>query len=183
MVHLMYPAALAVALVLMFDKATRTWSAKGKIETFREWMFCDGIVFLLFLSYLNLWQSAAGDKYASMFWDFLVIVLFILTFWILDRKATRYRFLLAYAYLFLLPIGLLIWRNVQGVVVPEDIDISWWSTVWPFFTISVVFFILEIICLVAVRDDGPQTVPAVKDGLFIVLYVILLIAAIPEAAT
>ena len=37
MVHLIYPAALGVALVLLFDKATRGWSAKGGGDTAREW--------------------------------------------------------------------------------------------------------------------------------------------------
>ena len=179
MLHLVYPAGLAVALVMLFDKATRAWSVKGPAETVREWLFCDGIVFLLVLGYLNLLQAEAGGKYASMFWDFLHIALFFLVFWLVDRTVTRYRFLLAYAYLMALPILLLIWQEVQEAKAPEDL--SWWSTIWPFFFLAVIFFVLEIISLVAARDSRNQIVPAIKDALFMVIYAILLIAAIPES--
>jgi len=46
MVQLIYPASLAVTLVLLFDKMTRTWGAKPGLEALREcslptfWYFC-----------------------------------------------------------------------------------------------------------------------------------------------
>ena len=58
MAQLIYPASLAVALVLLFDKAMRNWSVKGPGATLREWMFCDAITFLLILAYLNLLGAA-----------------------------------------------------------------------------------------------------------------------------
>lgn len=180
MLHLVYPAGLAVALVLLFDKGTRGWSVKGRGEIVREWLFCDAIVFVFFLAYLNLWQSQAGEAYGAMFWDFLHLVFFLLVFWLLDRKLSRYRFLLAYAYFIALPVLLLIWRMVQEVPLIEGV--AWWSTEWPFVILGVIFFVLEIITLVATREGGQQTVAAVKDGLFLVVFAILLIAALPEAA-
>ncbi len=180
MLSLMYPAGLAVALVLLFDKATRAWSTKGAAESVREWLLCDGIVVLFILGFLNLLQSGAGDKYAAMHWDLLNLVLFFVAFWIVDRQTTRYRFLVAYLYLILLPILLLIWRSAQGVVAPEGL--SWWSTIWPFFGLAIIFFVLEIIALIAARDSNKHAVPAVKDALFVVLYGILLIGAIPAVA-
>lgn len=182
MLGLIYPASLAVALVLLFDKATRGWSAKGVAETIREWLYCDAIVFLLILGFVNLMQSQAGEAYAAMFWDFLFIALFFFVFWLVDRKLTRYRFLVALGYLIALPVLLLIWRAIQEV--PEAEAVSWWSTVWPVFGLAVVFFVLEIISLiVAAAAASPRhVVPAIKDAIFFVLYGILLIVAIPEAA-
>jgi hypothetical protein len=122
MLYLVYPASLATALVLLFDKATRSWSYKSGIAAVREWFFCDAIVFLLFLAFLNLWLSGAGDAYRSLFWDVLGLVLMFLVFWLLDRKFTRYRFLVAYGYLVLLPILLLIWSAVQDVPARLGVD-------------------------------------------------------------
>ena len=36
-VQLLYPASLGVALVLVFDKATRAWGEKSAAEATREW--------------------------------------------------------------------------------------------------------------------------------------------------
>ncbi len=180
MVGLIYPAALAVALVLLFDKASRRWSTKGAAESVREWLLCDAAVFLLVLGYLNLRQSAAGADYTAMFWDLLHIVAFFFIFWLVDRKVTRYRFLVAYAYLIGLPILLLIWRATQGVAATEGL--GWWSSIWPFFILAIIFFALEVIALIAAREQQRHTVPAVKDAVFVAAYAILLLIAIPEAA-
>ena len=177
MAYFLYPASLAVALVLLFDKATRFWSLKGAVASVREWLLCDALVFLLILSYLNLLEDGGGEKYAAQFWDFVAIVLFFFAFWLVDRRQTRYRFLIAYGYFIALPILLLIWRFIQVVALPETI--SWWSTIWPFFVLAIIFFVLEVISLVATRGTEHQTVPAVKDAAFIVVYAILLIVAIP----
>ncbi len=180
MLYLFYPAAFAVALVLLFDKATRGWSVKTPAESVREWMFCDALVFLLVLGFLNLQGSGAGDAYASLFWDFLHVALFFAVFWLLDRKVTRYRFLAAYGYLIVLPVLLLVWEAVQEVPAPEEM--SWWSTVWPFFSLAAVFFVLEIISLIAARDGSNQAVPLAKDAVFFAVYAILLVVAVPGAA-
>jgi len=177
--HLIYPAGLIIALVMLFDKASRAWNVKLPGETLREWLFCDAILFLYLIGYLNLLQSRAGDNYAAMFWDFLNIAGFLFLFWIIDRKATRLRFLIAHAYLIALPLLLLIWRAAQGVDIPADI--SWWRTIWPFFSLAIVFFVLEIIILIANRESQSQAVATAKDFVFFALYVILLIAARPEA--
>ena len=181
MLYFMYPAGFAVALVLLLDKATRAWSVKTSGESAREWMFCDAFIFLLILGFLNLHASRAGETYAALFWDFLYLALFFLASWLIDRKVTRYRFLVAYTYLIALPILLLIWRVIQGVTAPEDL--SWWSTIWPFFSLAIIAFVLEIISLIATKETENQTVPMLKDIVFFVIYAILLIAAIPEAAT
>ncbi len=178
--NLIYPAGLIVALVMLFDKASRTWNVKTPGESLREWLFCDALVFLYVIGYLNLLQSGGGDTYAALFWDFIHVTAFLLLFWIIDRKLTRLRFLIAYAYLIALPILLLIWRTVQGVEVPAAI--SWWSTIWPFFGLAVVFFVLEVISLIITRESQSQGIPLAKDVLFLIIYGILLIAAIPEAA-
>ena len=180
MLHLIYPASVAVGVVLLFDKATRAWSMKSAGETVREWLFCDGIVFLLLLGFLNLLQVTESDQYASLFWDFLHVVLFFFTFWILDRKLTRFRFLVAYGYLMVLPLLLLISRWVQEV--PQAEELSWWRSIWPFFFLSGVFFVLEVIALIAVNRAEKQLVPAVKDAVFLVLYGVLLIVAAAETA-
>jgi hypothetical protein len=180
MLYLIYPASLGVALVLLFDKASRSWQVKTTAETVREWLFCDAIVFLLVLGFLNLLRSPTESEYAGLFWDFLFLALFFLAFWILDRKVTRYRFLVAYGTLIVLPILLLVWRTMQDVAVPEGL--SWWSTVWPFFFLAIIFLVLEVIALVAAREAERHVVPAVKDAVFVALYGILLIVAIPEAA-
>ena len=168
------------ARVLLFDKATRAWSVKTGGETVREWLFCDGLVFLLVLGYLNLRQAAAPENYAALELDLLFIVLFFVVFWLLDRALTRYRFLLAYGFMILLPIMLLVWRLVQAVAAPEGL--SWWSTIWPFFFLAMIFFVLEIIMLIATTGPERSGLGAAKDAVFMVLFGILLIVAIPEAA-
>ena len=187
MLYLIYPASLALALVLLFDKATRSWSPKNTWASVREWLYCDLITFLLILGFINLRQSGTEGNYAYLFWDMLHITLFFFIFWLLDRKLTRYRFLIAQAYLILLPIGLLIWQTTQLLPPPEDAPplappVSWWSTIWPFFYLAIVAFVLEIIALIASRNADQHPVPALKDIIFIALYAILLISAIPEAA-
>lgn len=176
---MIYPASLAVALVLLFDKATRAWSVKSAAASVREWILCDALVVLLILGFLNLLASASGETYSVLFWDFLFVALFFLMFWLLDRKETRYRFLLVYGFVTLIPILLLIWRTILEVPVPETL--SWWSTIWPFFILGIIFFVLEIISLIATRDSDQHLVPAIKDGLFVVIYGIFLLSAIPDA--
>jgi hypothetical protein len=177
MLYLVYPASLAVALVLLFDRATRRWSIKPAGAALREWLLCDLITFLVILGFLNLLGSGAGAKYESMIWDLAHVVLFFFVFWLLDRKTTRLRFLVAYGYLIALPILLLIWQATQDVATPKDL--SWWSTIWPFFGLAIIFFVLEVIALAAIREPERQTVPAVKDGVFVVAYGILLLIAAP----
>ncbi len=175
--YLLYPASLAVALVMLFDKATRSWSAKNGGESFREWLFCDLLVFFLILGFLNLLDSNAGAKYEALIWDMLHLAAFFLVFWLLDRRLTRLRFLAAYLYLALLPVLLLIWRAMQGV--PAAKDPSWWETIWPLFSLGVIFFVLELIAVIASSDREKQAVPAIKDGLYVVLVGIVLIVAVP----
>ena len=178
--ELVYPASFAVALVLLFDKASRAWDAKGGAEVVREWLFCDAIVVLLLLGYLNLGDVADPTAYAGIFWDVLAIALFFVVFWMLDRKTTRYRFLLAYLYLIALPILLVIWRTLGEVAVTEGL--SWWSTLWPFLILTVIFGVLEVILLILPATAERHGVPLVKDILFVLIYAILLIAAIPAAS-
>lgn len=175
--YLLYPATFAVALVMLFDKATRSWSAKNGGESFREWLLCDLLVFFLILGFLNLLDSKAGAKYGALIWDMLHLAAFILVFWLLDRRLTRLRFLAAYLYLMLLPVLLLIWRAVQGV--PAAKDPSWWETIWPLFFLGAIFFVLELIAAIASGDREKQAVPAIKDALYVVLVGITLISAVP----
>ena len=175
MVYLMYPATMGVALVLLFDKATRAWSAKQKGEPFREWVFCDGMIFLLFLSFLNLVDNGGAENYNVLFWDVLYLILFFFVFWLVDRKVTRYRFLVAYAYFLTAPILLFIWRIVRGVSLPETL--SWWSTVWPFAVLAGIFLIIEIIALAVTRGGNRQAGGAIRDVLFMVLYGVFLLVA------
>jgi len=177
---LIYPASLAVALVLLFDKASRGWNIKGGAENVREWLLCDGMTFLLILGFLNLQHHGGGEKYAAMFWDVLYVALFFVMFWLLDRTHTRMRFLIAHAYLIALPILLLIWRAVQGVAQPADL--SWWSSIWPFLFLAIIAFVLEIIVMLIQGNEGKQGLGAVKDAVFVAVYGILLIVAVPEAA-
>ena len=176
--HLVYPAVAALMLVLLWDKATRGWNEGSGAESFREWLFCDAFALLLVLGYLNLRGWDKADGYAALFWDLLALVLLLAVFWVVDRSRTRIRFLLAHAAIALLPVLLLIWRFVHEVAAPEEI--SWWSTIWPFLILSLVFFVLEIIAVVA--SAGRGLLPALKDLLFVVLYAVLLIVAIPAAA-
>ncbi len=177
MVQLIYPAALGLSLVLLFDKATRTWGTKGGAETFREWLFCDLLVFLLVLAFLHLRGMGKPEAYTVSFWDLLNVVLFFAAFWIVDRTAARGRFLFAYGYLVVLPVLLLIWDSVLGAAAQA----SWWATMWPFLIVAAVFFVLEAVTL-ASSDGERQTLPAVKDVLFVVIYAVLLIVAVKSYA-
>lgn len=179
---LIYPAALALTLVLLVDKASRAWNPKGAVDGFSEWLFCDAFVFLQVLAYLNLRQVAKPEGYAAFFFDLLNIALFFLAFWLVDRKLTRFRFLLAHIYLGLLPMGLLLWRYVQGVTVPEGTVVDWWETVWPVFGLAVIGLVLEIIAAIVWRGAARSGFAAAKDVVFFVAYGVLLLVAIPAAA-
>jgi uncharacterized membrane protein YhaH (DUF805 family) len=72
---------------------------------------------------------------------------------------------------------LLIWTTLQGVAAPP----SWWGTMWPFLIVAVVFFVLEVITLVSSTGER-QVLPALKDALFVVIYVVLLIVAVRSSA-
>ena len=126
---------------------------------------------------------AAGEDeaYGGMFWDVVVIALFFLAFWIVDRKRTRFRFLLAYLYVALLPLLLLIWRGVQTAAEEEEaVEAAlWWESLWPCFQLTVNFLVLEIILLVGVRDTPRHGIAAAKDAVFVVAYAVLLLVAIP----
>jgi hypothetical protein len=176
---ILYPAAITLSLVLLMDKATRSWAAKTSAENFREWLFCDAIVFLLILAFLNLRQIEETGSYQTLFWDVLQVTLFILVFWLVDRTASSLRFLFAYLYLVALPILLLIWRTVQGLEMPGAL--SWWESIWPFFFLAVIFFVLELVTVVASRETPRHGLSAAKDLLFVIIYGILLLAAIPSA--
>ncbi len=179
MLHLLYPASLAVALVMLFDKASRAWSVKNGGESFREWLLCDLLVFFLVLGFLNLLESGAGAGYAAVIWDLLHLAAFFLVFWLLDRRLARIRFLVAYLYLTLLPVLLLIWRAAQGA--DGAAEAGWWQTVWPFFFLSLLFLVLELIATIASADREKQALPAIKDSLYTVLVAIVLLAALPAA--
>jgi hypothetical protein len=170
--QLIYPASLGVTLVLLFDKATRTWSVKPGAESLREWLLCDLLVFLLILEFLNLRGVPKPEAFAGSFWDLLNLVLFFIAFWVIDRSAMRGRFLVGYGYLVVLPLLLLIWQTAQGVAVAA----SWWASLWPFLILAGVFFVFEVVTLVSSTGER-QALPAVKDALFVLLYAILLIVA------
>ena len=177
MVQVLYPASIAVAIVLLFDKATRSWTPKTRTEGFREWLLCDLILITLVLGFLNLKQLEARDAYGGFFWDMVHIAAFFLVFWCLDRTSMRGRFLVGFGYLTLLPLLLVLWRWVQEIEAPADP--SWWSTIWPVFFLALAFFVLEIISLLVLRDPRGHVVPVIKDALFVVLYAVFLIAAVP----
>ena len=177
MVQVLYPASIAVAIVLLFDKATRGWTPKTPTEGFREWLLCDLILITLVLGFLNLKQLEARDAYGGFFWDMVHIAAFFLVFWCLDRTSMRGRFLVGFGYLTLLPLLLVLWRWVQEIEAPADV--GWWSTIWPVFFLALAFFVLEIISLLVLRDPRGHVVPAIKDALFVVLYAVFLIAAVP----
>lgn len=177
MVQVLYPASIAVAIVLLFDKATRSWTPKTRTEGFREWLLCDLILITLVLGLLNLKQLEARDAYGGFFWDMVHIAAFFLVFWCLDRTSMRGRFLVGFGYLTLLPLLLVLWRWVQEIEAPADV--GWWSTIWPVFFLALAFFVLEIISLLVLRDSRGHVVPAIKDALFVVLYAVFLIAAVP----
>lgn len=171
--ELIFPASLGVTLVLLFDKATRAWGTKGATETFREWLFCDLLAFLLVLAFLHLRGIGKPEAYGSSFWDILNVVLLFAAFWLIDRTSSRSRFLFGYGYLIVLPLLLLIRDTVQGTAAAA----SWWGSLWPFLVLAVVFFVLEAVTLVS-STGKRQTLPAIKDALFVVIYGALLIVAI-----
>jgi len=177
MAQVLYPAAIAVAIVLLFDKATRGWTPKTRTEGFREWLLCDVILITLVLGFLNLKQLESRDAYGGFFWDMVHIAAFFLVFWCLDRTSMRGRFLVGFGYLTLLPLLLVVWRWVQEIEAPADP--GWWSTIWPVFFLALAFFVLEIISLLVLRDNRGHVLPAIKDALFVVLHAIFLIAAVP----
>ena len=113
--NLLYPAAFALALVLLFDKASRAWAVKGGAVSFREWLYCDAFTILLVLGYLNLLSNAGPAEYSALFWDALHVALFVFAFWLVDRKFTRLRWLVGLAYFTLLPVLLWLWRLTEGV--------------------------------------------------------------------
>ena len=174
--QLIYPASLGVTLVLLFDKTTRTWGVKPAAEAVREWLLGDLLAFLLVLAFLNLRSLAKPETYVSSFWDILNIVLFFAAFWLLDRTSARSRFLVGYGYLIVLPLLLLVWDTGQGVAGSA----SWWASMWPFLILAIVFFVLEVVGLVASTGDR-QILPAVKDAVFVLSYAILLIVALRSA--
>jgi hypothetical protein len=175
-VQLLYPASLGVALVLLFDKATRTWGIKSGGETMREWLLCDLLIFLLIVAFLNLLGVAKPEAYGGAFWDLLNLVLFFAVFWTLDRTAASSRFLVGYGYLVILPLLLWIWQAVQGVAGAA----AWWGSFWPFLILAGAFFVLEAVVLI-LSDGRRQTFPAVKDAIFVVAYAVLLIIAARSA--
>ena len=190
--HLLYPAGFALALVLLFDKATRAWTVKRGAVSFREWLYCDAFVILLVVGYLNLMANAAPEGYGALFWDALHVTLFAFVFWLVDRKLTRLRWLVGLAYLTLLPVLLWLWRlaaAVDAAAAASDgaapaADPSWWSTPWPFIVLGLAACVIEIIGLVAAGrgEDEPREGTAghvVKDAVFFILYGGLLIAAAP----
>jgi hypothetical protein len=65
--QLIYPASFAVVLVLLFDKATRTWSVKSAAESVSEWLLCDLLAFLLVVSFLNLRSAGAKPEASGIF--------------------------------------------------------------------------------------------------------------------
>ena len=178
MARVLYPAAVAVGIVLLFDKATRSWTPKTPAEGFREWLLCDLILIALVLGFLNLEQLEGRDAYGGFLWDMVHIAAFFLVFWCLDRTSMRGRFLVGFGYLTLLPLLLVLWRWVQEIEAPAET--AWWSTVWPVFFLALAFFVLEIISLLVLRDNRGHVVPAVKDTLFVALYAIFLIVGVPS---
>jgi hypothetical protein len=51
---------------------------------------------------------------------------------------------------------------------------------WPFLILAAAFFILEVVTLISSSGER-QTLPAVKDALFVVAYAVLLIVAAKSA--
>jgi multidrug transporter EmrE-like cation transporter len=52
---------------------------------------------------------------------------------------------------------------------------------WPFLILAVVFFVLEVVTLVSSTGER-QVLPALKDAVFVVIYVVLLIVAMRYSA-
>ena len=176
---LLYPGTFVLALVFLFDKASRAWHVKKPGETPREWLFANTLTLLLILWFLNLKAVTDPEKYNVFFWDMVHLLLFIFIFWLLDRTRGRFRFLAAYAYLVWLPILLLIWEAVLGVPAAETF--SFWESRWPFFFWALLFFFLEIILTLITRETEAPTLAIAKDVVFLAIYAILLIVAIPGA--
>ena len=128
---------------------------------------------------VNLLNVTDPATYAGMLWDMIHVAAFLLVLWITDRKTARLRFLLVHAYLIALPILLLIWQSQMGVETPEGIN--WWETIWPFFFLAIIFFVVELIIQIATPRDGGHGIGTLKDVVFLALYVIFLIIAQPEA--
>jgi hypothetical protein len=80
MQQLIYPGSFGVVLVLLFDKASRTWNIKSNVDVVREWIFCDAFVFLIFLGFLNLRSVEKPETYAAAFWDLLNLAIFFAAF-------------------------------------------------------------------------------------------------------
>ena len=178
MVQVLYPASIAVAIVLLFDKATRSWTPKSRLDGFREWLLCDLLLITLILGYVNVRQLEDPGAYGGFFWDMVHVAAFFFVFWCLDRTSFRGRFLVGFGYVTLLPLLLVLWRWVQEIEAPPEL--GWWSTVWPVFFLALAFFVLEVIALIGLKDARGHVVPAIKDSLFVVLYAAFLIAAAPS---
>ena len=58
-------------------------------------------------------------------------------------------------------------------------EIPWWSTLWPFFFLAVIFFVLEIISLIAAGENEFHGIGIGKELGFAVLYLVLLLIARP----
>lgn len=179
MLNVVYPASIAVGVVLLFDKATRAWNPKGGWETAREWFYCDAILILLVLGFVNLMQLSEVSQYQTLVWDLLFIVLFFFIFWLVDRKLARSRFLVAQIYLLLMPLMLLIWTAANSATPVETLTGN--TMFWLLMVLPFIAFLMEIIALVASAGAGNSAVPAIKDMLFFVLYAIFFIIAIPVA--
>ena len=193
---LLYPAVFALALVLLFDKASRGWAVKSGAVSFREWLYCDAFAVLLVVGYLNLAANAVPEEYGAFFWDALHAALFVFAFWLVDRKFTRLRWLAGLAYLTLLPALHAAWASAAAAApaegaAPPAADPSWWSTPWPFIALGLAACAVEVVVLAAAgradggraEDDRRQGAAGciVKDAVFFVLYGGLLIAAAPAA--
>ena len=99
-----------------------------------------------------------------------------------DRSRARLRFLLAYLYLIALPILLIIWQTVhasEDAEAPAEAVSCGGRRHGPVFFLSILFAVLEVIALIAARGNDNHGIPAAKDAVFIALYAILLLIAIP----
>ena len=180
LLHVIYPAAIAVTIVLLFDKATRSWTPKTREEGFREWLLCDVLLIALVLGYLNLRQLGDVSAYGGFFWDMVHVAAVLFVFWCLDRTSVQGRFLVGFGYLTVAPLLLVLWRWVQEIETPPEP--AWWSTIWPVFFLALAFFVLEIITLLVLRGSRGHAVPAIKDAVFVILFAVVLIAAVPDGA-
>ncbi len=172
-IQLIYPASLGVALVLLFDKATRDLGHQERRRNSARMAFLRPIGISAGAGFSQPAGRHQARSLCGSFWDILNLVLFFAGFWVLDRTSARSRFLVGYGYLIVVPLLLLVWQAVQGIAVP----VSWWGSVWPFLILTVIFFLLEVVTLISSAGER-QTLPALKDSLFVLLYAILLIVAI-----